>query len=48
MNLFDILIILLIAAAVIFAVKSLFGRRSSCCGSCTKCPMHCDIQKEHK
>ncbi|MBP5578341.1 MAG: FeoB-associated Cys-rich membrane protein [Ruminococcus sp.] len=40
MNIFDIILVLLITAAVIFAVRSTVKqhRKGGCCGSCTGCP----------
>ena len=40
MNIFDIVLVLLIAAAVILAVRSTVKqhRKGNCCGSCTVCP----------
>jgi hypothetical protein len=40
MNIFDIVLVLLIAGALILAVRSTLKQRKKggCCGSCTGCP----------
>ncbi len=48
MNLYDILILLLVAAAVGFAVRQMRRpKKSGCCGSCASCACAC-TQRENK
>ena len=48
MNLYDIIILLLVAAAVGFAVRQMRKpKKSGCCGSCSACACGC-TQRENK
>ena len=47
MNIWDWIIILLIAAAVFGAVRNIRnGKRSGCHEGCAGCPYHCEMKKE--
>ena len=49
MNIFDWLILLMIAAAVFFAVRTLRNEKKNGCGkTCAGCPHHCAMEKERK
>ena len=49
MNIFDWLILLIIAAAVFFALRSLWGRKNrGCCDSCAGCPYHCARERKQE
>ena len=48
MNLYDILILLLVAAAVGFAVRQMRKpKKSGCCGNCASCASAC-AKRENK
>ena len=48
MNMYDIIILLLVAAAVGFAVRQMRKpKKSGCCGSCSTCACGC-TQRENK
>ena len=48
MNLYDILILLLVAAAVGFAVRQLRKpKKAGCCGNCASCACEC-AKRENK
>ena len=49
MNFWDILVLALVGAAVVFAVLAALRRRKagrSCCGCCENCPSACSKKKE--
>ena len=47
MNIADLLILILIAAAVFFAVRTLrSGKDLKCGGGCAGCPVNCRIRKK--
>ena len=45
MNIFDVLIIAVIAAAAFFGMRSRRRKGDSCCGSCSGCAAKCDREE---
>lgn len=46
MNLWDILILLAVAAMVLLAVRAMRNGRSGCNCGCGSCPENCDCEKK--